>query len=132
MNYRNPRLLESGFIDCEIEHEIYGWIPFTCSLDDPGASFDTAALFEEMLPHAEPYIPPSEEELNQLRSVYLRDTRDQKLRDEVDPIAGNALRWGSLTAEKQQEWAVYRQALLDITRHANWPNLDEADWPTAP
>lgn len=28
-------------------------------------------------------------------------------------------------------WATYRQALRDITSHANWPNLDEADWPTA-
>ncbi len=26
----------------------------------------------------------------------------------------------------------YRQALRDITSHANWPNLDEADWPTNP
>lgn len=26
----------------------------------------------------------------------------------------------------------YRQALRDITGHANWPNLDEADWPTKP
>tara|TARA_B110000483_G_scaffold243291_1_gene332323 strand:- start:3285 stop:3782 length:498 start_codon:yes stop_codon:yes gene_type:complete len=28
--------------------------------------------------------------------------------------------------------ATYRQALRDITSHANWPNLDEADWPTKP
>jgi hypothetical protein len=26
----------------------------------------------------------------------------------------------------------YRQALRDITSHANWPNLEEADWPTKP
>jgi hypothetical protein len=26
----------------------------------------------------------------------------------------------------------YRQALRDITTHANFPNLDEADWPTKP
>ena len=26
----------------------------------------------------------------------------------------------------------YRQALRDITDHANWPNLNEADWPTKP
>ena len=26
----------------------------------------------------------------------------------------------------------YRQALRDITLHANWPNLEEADWPTKP
>jgi len=25
-----------------------------------------------------------------------------------------------------------RQALRDITTHANWPNLSEADWPTKP
>ena len=26
----------------------------------------------------------------------------------------------------------YRQALRDITAHANWPNLADADWPTKP
>ena len=26
----------------------------------------------------------------------------------------------------------YRQALRDITLHANWPNLADADWPTKP
>ena len=26
----------------------------------------------------------------------------------------------------------YRQALRDITTHANWPDLEDADWPTKP
>jgi hypothetical protein len=30
------------------------------------------------------------------------------------------------------EMTVYRQALRDITSHANWPYLEEADWPTKP
>ena len=30
------------------------------------------------------------------------------------------------------EMATYRQALRDITTHANWPNLVDADWPTKP
>jgi hypothetical protein len=30
------------------------------------------------------------------------------------------------------EMTTYRQALRDITAHANWPNLDEADWPVKP
>jgi len=30
------------------------------------------------------------------------------------------------------EMATYRQALRDITTHANWPFLEEADWPTKP
>lgn len=30
------------------------------------------------------------------------------------------------------EMASYRQALRDLPSHSNWPNLDEADWPTKP
>lgn len=30
------------------------------------------------------------------------------------------------------EWAAYRQALRDITNHANFPYLDAADWPVKP
>ena len=29
-------------------------------------------------------------------------------------------------------WVTYRQALRDITAHANWPHLTEADWPVKP
>ena len=28
--------------------------------------------------------------------------------------------------------ATYRQALRDITKHSNWPNLQDSDWPTKP
>ena len=30
------------------------------------------------------------------------------------------------------EMAAYRQAMRDITSHANFPNLDDADWPAKP
>jgi hypothetical protein len=30
------------------------------------------------------------------------------------------------------EMATYRQALRDITSHANWPNLSDDDWPVKP
>jgi len=30
------------------------------------------------------------------------------------------------------EMTTYRQALRDITTHTNWPNLEDADWPTKP
>lgn len=29
-------------------------------------------------------------------------------------------------------WKTYRQALRDLPTHSNWPNLDDADWPTKP
>jgi len=30
------------------------------------------------------------------------------------------------------EMTTYRQALRDITSHANWPHLNDDDWPTKP
>jgi hypothetical protein len=52
MEWRNPVRLDNGWIDCEINHPVYGWIPFTCDPDDKGALFDTAALHNAMLPYA--------------------------------------------------------------------------------
>jgi len=40
--------------------------------------------------------------------------------------------WASSDLTMTAEQTAYRQALRDITSHANWPHLDEADWPTAP
>lgn len=37
-----------------------------------------------------------------------------------------------LSDSQQSLWATYRQALRDITSHANWPHLDASDWPTQP
>jgi hypothetical protein len=34
MEYRNPKYNRHGTIDCEINHEKFGWIPFTASPDD--------------------------------------------------------------------------------------------------
>lgn len=38
----------------------------------------------------------------------------------------------SLGIQVPQVWLDYRQALRDITNHANFPNLEEADWPVKP
>lgn len=37
-----------------------------------------------------------------------------------------------LTDEAKALWATYRTALRDISSHANWPYLNEADWPVKP
>jgi hypothetical protein len=53
-----------------------------------------------------------------------RTTRDTKL-TETDFYALSDVTMSA-------EMTTYRQALRDITSHANWPNLEEADWPTKP
>ena len=60
----------------------------------------------------------------------VRVTRDMKLATEVDPIAGNALRWAALDADTQAAWAAYRQALLDVPAQAGFPH--NVTWPEVP
>ena len=62
----------------------------------------------------------------------------------LDAKAGEAVRTKRDTLLAETDWTAlsdvtmssamttYRQALRDITTHANFPNLDEADWPTKP
>jgi hypothetical protein len=66
----------------------------------------------------------------QVLTVQVRSERDQRLSNEVDPIASNGLRWASLTPEKQQEWATYRQQLLDVSLQAGFPQ--NVTWPVKP
>ena len=40
--------------------------------------------------------------------------------------------WGMSDVTMSSEMTTYRQALRDITTHENWPNLEDADWPTKP
>lgn len=59
MEYRNPKIsTPDGWIDCEINHPQYGWIPFTANPADTGAAFDVAELHAEM--SADPGLAPYE------------------------------------------------------------------------
>tara|TARA_B000000532_G_C18816107_1_gene383782 strand:+ start:718 stop:903 length:186 start_codon:yes stop_codon:yes gene_type:complete len=40
--------------------------------------------------------------------------------------------WGTSDNTMTQAQKDYRQALRDITKHSNWPNLKPTDWPTKP
>lgn len=37
-----------------------------------------------------------------------------------------------LSTEVKTSWATYRTALRNLPDHSNWPNLEDADWPTKP
>lgn len=132
MNYRNAKRLANGWIDCEIQHETFGWIPFTCNPNDTGALFDVAALHAQMDADqaTAAYVPPTQEELDAAAAADVRSQRDSLLATEVDPIVSNPLRWADLSAEQQAAWAAYRRALLDITAQAGFPH--SVNWPTKP
>ena len=133
MNYRNAKYInDSGWIDCEIEHPQFGWIPYTLDPADTDMTVNNDDLLAAMSANGDvaAYVPPTQEELDAQAAAAIRAERDMKLATEVDPIAGNALRWAALTAEQQQAWADYRQALLDIPQQSGFPH--NVVWPTKP
>ena len=71
------------------------------------------------------WTPPTTQQL----AAKARQQRDELL-FEVDNIVGNPLRWASFSEAKQQAWANYRQALLDVPQQAGFPNT--INWPTKP
>jgi len=84
-------------------------------------------------------VPLSEEELAEVEKkrqewdVMLRDhttVENRQKRDEL--IAGTDYWTFTDTPDMTPAQIAYRQALRDITSHANWPYLEEADWPTKP
>jgi len=60
MEYRNPKKTAGVAIDCEINHPVYGWIPFTADPADTGAAFDVASLYAALAadPNTLEYVAP--------------------------------------------------------------------------
>jgi hypothetical protein len=110
---------------------------------DPFAIFtpDVAALYETDVPDTAnvgdvlvdgTWVTPEEREIivnpdsqNEAAERVVRMNRDTRLLESD---------WTQLpdSPVDSSVWATYRQALRDITTHANFPNLEESDWPVAP
>jgi hypothetical protein len=76
------------------------------------------------------WVPPTQEWLDAEAAKLVRNTRDAKLRREVDPIVTNPLRWQELSAEAQAAWGEYRRKLLDISDQQGFPHV--IVWPSKP
>jgi len=78
-------------------------------------------------------------ELEEQRSAWLAGANDRAAeynRNERNTILSQS-DWtqfndSPLTGEVKTSWATYRTALRNLTAHDNWPNLEDADWPTKP
>ena len=62
----------------------------------------------------------------------LDDTAAKSNRNTRDTLIAETDWWASSDLTMTAEQTSYRQALRDITTHANWPHLSEDDWPTKP
>ena len=123
MDYRNPIFTENGWIDCEIEHPQYGWIPFTCDPDEAHPQFDTRALFDAMKGEAAPYVPPpapSDDEI----AAQVRAERNRLL------AASDWTQLPDVPEAIRTAWAEYRQALRDAPSQEGFPH--SVVWPEKP
>ena len=129
MNYRNAKHISEGRIDCEIEHPMHGWIPYTLNPADTDTTVDNDALLAAIGDDVAAYVPPTQDELDAALAAEVRADRDERF-TEVDAVAGNTLRWAALDTATQAEWSTYRQALLDVPQQEGFPNT--VTWPTKP
>ena len=129
MNYRNAKHISEGRIDCEIEHPVHGWIPYTLDPADTDTTVDNDELLLAIGADAVSYVPPTQEELDVALAAEVREKRDGLLL-EVDAYVSNPLRWAALDTDTQSTWATYRQALLEVPQQETFPS--EVTWPVAP
>ena|SRR5690554_487013 len=87
---RNPHYNELGTIDCELDHPVHGWIPFTASPDDADEGgreiyrLIMAGEFGEIAPYVEPDpVPLTVEQVQALRrAAYVAES--DPLKNEAD------------------------------------------------
>lgn len=121
---------ENTWFDVEIKHPEFGWIPYLLSPNDPDQTINNDNLRSMIGDNFSPYVAPTQSELDAAEAQNVRAVRDFKLEQEVDPIAGNTLRWNSLTDAQRAAWTQYRIDLLDISNQAGFPY--NVTWPTKP
>src|SRR5690554_927741 len=87
---RNPIYNAAGTIDCELDHPVHGWIPFTADPDDPDEGGRVLyqllddGQFGEIAPYVEPEpVPLTVEQVQSLRrAAYVAES--DPLRAEAD------------------------------------------------
>jgi len=133
MKYRNANYINNnGWIDCEIQHPVYGWGPYTLNPADTDMTVNNDDLLAAMAAKGDvaPYVPPTQAELDVMAAAEIREERNRRLLTDVDPIVMNSLRWGDLTPAKQAKIASYRRLLLDVPQQAGFPRTHV--WPEKP
>tara|TARA_R110000868_G_C10836321_1_gene759719 strand:- start:848 stop:1204 length:357 start_codon:yes stop_codon:yes gene_type:complete len=103
---------------CDVEFEVHSSMNWIDAPDDCEAGWE---LQNDAL--VAPVGPTAEERAEEARM------RRNSLLAETDWTQAND---SPLTDADKQTWATYRTSLRDLTNHASWPDLTDADWPTKP
>ena len=118
MNYKNPTFNANGTIDMEIDHPVYGTIPFTASPDDPEEH--GRLLFADAQATAAPYVaqPP---DVHNLLAQLLSARKDQ----EQQGVTLNSIRYGGDPGNRQALQEAI--AFMDDAGLTEFPSFKDSD-----
>jgi len=111
MQFRNAQSLGDGRFDCEIEHPVHGWIPYTLDPADTDKTVDNVSLRAAIGTDFQAHVAPDpEEELAQARAAMV-----------ISPLQGiltlGEKEWGKvLTYRETATW----QERIVIDNAADW------------
>lgn len=124
MQVRNPKYNAVGSVDCEIEHEVFGWIPFTASPDDVEESgrLIYAAIMAGEHGEIAAYEPPPPK-------VYTREEIEVlRAKAYADPITGSDRMFSEASRMQlmgEEGWESVRDAAIvrynEIQAQYPWP-----------
>jgi len=129
---RNAVSLQSDNLrmDVEINHPVYGWIPYTIDPVDTDTTINNNDVLSLIGTEFVQYVAPTQEELDAEAATQVRLERDNILITEVDPFVTNPLRWDDLTSEERDAWTTFRRDLLNVPDQSGFPY--NITWPTKP
>lgn len=116
--------------DVEINHPQYGWIPYSLTPEDTDQTINNNDLLVLIGSNFEAYIPPTQQEIDAKAGAKVREQREWLLKNEVDPIVSNPLRWNEMTEDQRNMWSQYRRDLLNVPQQVGFPH--DINWPTSP
>jgi len=127
--YRNAVSLndDNTRFEVEINHPEYGWIPYHLNPDDTDNTINNDELLTLI---GSDFTNETQEAKDERQIGLVRLDRDFRLRNEVDPILSNSVRFGELTTEQQNAWKQYRIDLLNVPQQDGFPH--NVTFPTKP
>lgn len=129
---RNPVFNADGSIECEVQHSVYGWMPFTARADDVEAHgrevYERALAMIPAPYEAQPTAPPAVPQVvtrRQARQALLLAGRLQDVQPAIDAIA-DPLQRGMVQIEwdDSQEFHRTRPTLVSLATAIGMTDAD--------
>ena len=107
MDYRNAKHISGGRIDCEVNHPIHGWVPYTLDPADTDQTVDNAALLTAIGNGATEYVPLTQEELDAITDAKEQDKSDALMQHDLQFRVMAGVLFDMLKAAKSGNFIVF-------------------------